>query len=77
VAFVAGVAWFVAVRQRAGAASRPGGVLGALAAVGQRSLTCYLLQSVLFVPVMAPWAGGLGSARARPSRRRWPSGCTS
>ena len=60
VAFVAAVAWFVAARQRAGAAPRPGGVLGALAAVGQRSLTCYLLQSVLLVPIMAPWAGGLG-----------------
>lgn len=38
----------------------PRGVVGALAAVGRRSLTCYLLQSVLFVPLLAPWAGGLG-----------------
>ena len=60
VAFAALVAWSVARRQRAGAPARPGGVLGALAAVGQRSLTCYLLQSVLLVPLMAPWAGGLG-----------------
>jgi uncharacterized protein len=32
----------------------------ALAACGQRSLTCYLLQSVVFVAVFAPYAGGLG-----------------
>lgn len=32
-----------------------------LRACGQRSLTCYLLQSVVFVIVLAPWAGGLGS----------------
>ena len=37
-----------------------GPVVRALAAVGQRSLTCYLLQSVLFVPLLAPWALGLG-----------------
>jgi len=33
----------------------------ALVAVGQRSLTCYLLQSVLFVPLLSPWALGLGT----------------
>ena len=31
-------------------------------AVGQRSLTCYLLQSVLMVPVLAAWTCGLGGA---------------
>ncbi|MBE1878584.1 DUF418 domain-containing protein [Myceligenerans sp. TRM 65318] len=46
---------------------RPGGALavdglvaGALQAVGQRSLTCYLLQSVLCAPVLAAWGLGLG-----------------
>ncbi|GIG86311.1 DUF418 domain-containing protein [Plantactinospora endophytica] len=38
----------------------PGRVATALAACGQRSLTCYLLQSVAFVAVFSPWAGGLG-----------------
>ena len=32
----------------------------ALVAVGRRSLTCYLLQSVLFVLLLKPWALGLG-----------------
>ena len=32
----------------------------ALAACGQRSLTCYLLQSVVFVAVLAAYGGGLG-----------------
>lgn len=53
-AFLAGVAWVTAVR-------RPSGVLaGALVAVGRRSLTCYLLQSVVMAPVLAPWGLGLG-----------------
>lgn len=51
--------------QRPSGSSGPSGVRGGpvvrvLAAVGQRSLTCYLLQSVLFVPLLAPWALGLG-----------------
>jgi uncharacterized membrane protein YeiB len=44
------------------------GVARALAAVGERSLTCYLLQSVLMVPLLAAWTlgwgGVLGSAQA-------------
>ncbi|MFF3437034.1 DUF418 domain-containing protein [Streptosporangium sp. NPDC002721] len=40
---------------------RPGPVVRALAACGQWSLTCYLLQSVIFVAVFAPYAGGLGT----------------
>lgn len=39
----------------------PGGIGGALVAVGRRSLTCYLLQSVLFVPLLSPWALGVGT----------------
>ncbi|MFC5823296.1 DUF418 domain-containing protein [Nonomuraea insulae] len=39
----------------------PGPVVRALAACGQWSLTCYLLQSMIFVAVFAPYTGGLGS----------------
>ncbi|TQM77781.1 putative membrane protein YeiB [Saccharothrix saharensis] len=42
-------------------ATRPGRVLTGLAACGRRSLTCYLLQSVVFVAVFVPYAGGLGA----------------
>ena len=38
-----------------------GPVVTALAACGERSLTCYLLQSVVFVAVFVPYAGGLGT----------------
>ena len=47
------------VAQRAEAA--PGPVVVAVAACGQRSLTCYLLQSGVFVAVVVPYAGGLGA----------------
>ena len=44
------------------------GLPGALAAVGERSLTCYLLQSVMLAPLLAPWGlalgDGLGTAAA-------------
>lgn len=36
-------------------------MITALAACGQRSMTCYLLQSVVFVAVFVPYAGGLGT----------------
>jgi uncharacterized protein len=36
-------------------------VISALAACGQRSMTCYLLQSVVFVAVLAAYGGGLGN----------------
>ncbi|WP_336208074.1 DUF418 domain-containing protein [Nonomuraea sp. LPB2021202275-12-8] len=39
----------------------PGPAVRALAACGQWSLTCYLLQSAVFVAVFAPYAGGLGT----------------
>jgi uncharacterized membrane protein YeiB len=41
-------------------AAAPGPVTTALAACGQRSLTCYLLQSVGFVALFAPYTLGLG-----------------
>jgi uncharacterized membrane protein YeiB len=36
------------------------GVPGALAAVGERSLTCYLLQSFIMAPLLTAWGLGLG-----------------
>src|SRR5256885_17077470 len=39
---------------------QPGPVITALAACGQRSMTCYLAQSVVFVAVLAGYGGGLG-----------------
>lgn len=58
-AFAAAVAWLVAVRSLTVATLGPVG--SALRAVGTRSLTCYLLQSVLFVLPLRGWAGGLGA----------------
>ncbi len=64
-AFIGLIGWFVGARQQRAARTgvdlpvRPGGPVGALAAVGERSLTCYLLQSVLLVPLLSPWALGL------------------
>ncbi|KSW20094.1 DUF418 domain-containing protein, partial [Cellulomonas sp. B6] len=58
VAFAALVGWVVAARGLTLATLGPVG--RALRAVGTRSLTSYLLQSVLFVLPLAPWAGGLG-----------------
>ncbi|GAA3689915.1 DUF418 domain-containing protein [Nonomuraea antimicrobica] len=40
--------------------ARRGPVVTALSACGQRSMTCYLLQSVVFVAVLTPYVGGLG-----------------
>jgi len=64
VAFAATVGWVVAMREQR--AARRGqrwlltGVWWVAAAVGRRSLTCYLLQSVVMVPLLAPWGLGLG-----------------
>jgi len=41
-------------------AARTGALVRALSAVGQRSLTFYLLQSLLLAPLMADWGLGLG-----------------
>ncbi len=41
-------------------ARRRGHITTALIACGQRSLSCYLAQSVVFVAVLAPYGGGLG-----------------
>jgi uncharacterized membrane protein YeiB len=47
----------IAARSR----QRTGPVANALAACGQRSLTCYLLQSVAFTLLFTPMFGGLGA----------------
>lgn len=52
----AALAGLVAIRVR----DRRGPVVTALAASGQRSMTCYLAQSVVFVAVLAAYGGGLG-----------------
>jgi uncharacterized protein len=39
---------------------KSGSVTKAIAALGQRSLSFYLFQSIVFVLVLAPYAGGLG-----------------
>jgi len=39
---------------------RPGRVVYALQAVGRRSMSCYLAQSVVFAPLMSAWGLGLG-----------------
>ncbi len=38
------------------------GVSNVLSAVGERSLTCYLLQSVMFAPLLSPWGLGVGES---------------
>lgn len=55
----AAIAGLVAIRLQARA--RQGPLVGALVACGQRSMTCYLLQSVVFVAVLAAYGGGLGN----------------
>jgi uncharacterized membrane protein YeiB len=45
---------------RRGLGDRRRPVVTALAACGQRSMTCYLAQSVVFVAVLAAYGGGLG-----------------
>ncbi|TQL04635.1 DUF418 domain-containing protein [Cellulomonas sp. SLBN-39] len=57
IAFAALVGWVVGAHGTTLATLGPVG--RALRAVGTRSLTCYLLQTVLFVLPLAGWAGGL------------------
>ncbi|TMR22370.1 DUF418 domain-containing protein [Nonomuraea turkmeniaca] len=58
---VTGIAGGLAYAAIVGLAARRSPVVTALAACGQWSLTCYLLQSVVFVAVFAPYAGGLST----------------
>ena len=55
----AAIAGLVAIRVQH--RNEHGRVISALAACGQRSMTCYLLQSVVFVAVLASYGGGLGN----------------
>jgi uncharacterized membrane protein YeiB len=55
----AAIAGLIAIRVQA--RDRRGPMVSALAACGQRSMTCYLLQSVVFVAVLAAYGGGLGN----------------
>ena len=51
-----------------------GRVAGALQAVGKRSLTFYLAQSVIFAPVMSAWGFGLGAQLSQWSIALWAVG---
>ncbi|MER7173193.1 DUF418 domain-containing protein [Streptomyces mesophilus] len=63
--YVAAIALFVAWWNRRAAgrnrAARPNRAVTAVAAVGKRSLSCYLAHSVLFAPLLAAWGLGLGA----------------
>ncbi|NCT89437.1 DUF418 domain-containing protein [Cellulomonas sp. APG4] len=72
VAFASLVAWVVAARGATVAGLGPVG--RALRAVGVRSLTCYLLQSVLFVLPLRGWAGGLGEHLSSAQVVAWAVG---
>ncbi|WP_344480279.1 DUF418 domain-containing protein [Glycomyces endophyticus] len=56
-----GLAALVALIAARGAHGTAGPLTRALAACGQRSLTCYLLQSVAFTAIFVPYAGNLGA----------------
>lgn len=45
---------------RIAASGGPGPLASALTAVGRRSLSCYLFQSVVFAPLLSAWGLGLG-----------------
>lgn len=72
VAFAALVAWLVAARGTTLATLGPVG--RALRAVGTRSLSCYLLQSVLFVVPLAGWTLGLGQHLSSAQVVAWAVG---
>ncbi|HEX8761571.1 MAG TPA: DUF418 domain-containing protein [Pseudonocardiaceae bacterium] len=57
----AAIAGLIAIWARNRNRDRPSPMITALAACGQRSMTCYLLQSVVFVAVLAAYGGGLGN----------------
>ncbi len=57
--YVAALALLAERLRRTGA--QDGAVVRALTAVGKRSLTCYLAQSVLCAPLLSAWGFGLGA----------------
>lgn len=54
--------WLTDRAARPGGTGSPGTVATAIAAVGERSLSCYLAQSVVFTAVFAPYGLGLGTS---------------
>lgn len=59
----AAVAGLVAIRL----GHRPGRLARAITACGQRSMTCYLFQSAVWVAVLAAYGGGLGNRFGLPA----------
>ncbi|RNL83378.1 DUF418 domain-containing protein [Halostreptopolyspora alba] len=58
-----GLGWAALIALVAMAVERHRGRLTrAVEAVGQRSMTCYLTQSLVFVPIFAPYGAGLGES---------------
>jgi len=55
------VAVFALIASRYTASRRPAGVVGPLTALGKRSLSGYLWQSVVFAPLFCAWGLGLGA----------------
>lgn len=53
--------WLTERAARGGGDGSPGPVATAIAAVGERSLSCYLAQAVVFTVVFAPYGLGLGA----------------
>lgn len=58
---LAGVGYAALVALIAANLSRGGAGVRAVAAVGKRSLSCYLFQSVVFAPLLCAWGLGLGA----------------
>ncbi|MFC3998320.1 DUF418 domain-containing protein [Nocardiopsis sediminis] len=53
---------------------RSGTAVTAVAAVGKRSLSCYLAHSLVFAPVLAAWGLGLGAAMGSATMALFASG---
>ncbi|APU16867.1 DUF418 domain-containing protein [Actinoalloteichus fjordicus] len=53
-------ALFALIAARFATTRTPGLLVRGLTAVGKRSLSCYLLQSVIFAPLLSAWGLGLG-----------------
>lgn len=65
------VAVFGLIAERMRRRGSPGPVAGALQAVGKRSLSFYLWQSLVFAPVMSAWGLGLGARLGSASIALW------
>ncbi|AOS65020.1 DUF418 domain-containing protein [Actinoalloteichus hymeniacidonis] len=53
-------ALFALLAMRFSSRRSPGPLVTGLTAIGKRSLSCYLLQSAIFAPLLAAWGLGLG-----------------